>query len=343
MAKAAVLGGSGYTGGELLRLLAVHPSIEVVEATSREYAGKPVYMVHQHLRGFYTLRFTRMSFERVPDVDIVFNALPHGVAVEYTATLVEHGVKVVDLSADYRLRDPGAYEQWYGFKHPRPDLLEEAVYGLPELHREEIRGARLVASPGCNATAAILSLAPLARAGLLRGPVLVDVKAGSSEGGSKPKRGSHHPEREGAARPYSPSGHRHEAEAEQELSALAGAPVRVSLVPHAVSMVRGVLASSHVWVDGVDEAELARSYARLYGGERFVRVVPRGQVVDVKNVVGSYFVDVGYALDGRTGRLTGFAALDNLIRGAAGQAVHAANLMLGLREEEGLLFPPLRP
>ncbi|MCE4602720.1 MAG: N-acetyl-gamma-glutamyl-phosphate reductase [Desulfurococcales archaeon] len=343
MARAAVLGGSGYTGGELLRLLAAHPDIEVTEATSREYAGKPVYMVHQHLRGFYSIRFTRTSFDRIPDVDIVFNALPHGVAVEYTATLVDHGIKVVDLSADYRLRDPGEYERWYGFTHPRPDLLEKAVYGIPELHRDEIRGASLVASPGCNATAAILSLAPIARTGLIRGPVLVDVKAGSSEGGSKPKRGSHHPEREGAARPYSPSGHRHEAEAEQELSILAGSRVSVSLVPHAVSMVRGVLASGHLWVGEVDERVLAREYASLYGGERFIRVIPRGQVVDVKNVVGSHFVDVGYAYDQRTGRLTGFAALDNLIRGAAGQAVHSANIMLGLREEEGLLMPPLRP
>ncbi|MEB3774370.1 MAG: N-acetyl-gamma-glutamyl-phosphate reductase [Desulfurococcales archaeon] len=343
VARAAILGGSGYTGGELLRLLAMHPGIEVVEATSREYKGKPIYYAHPHLRGFYSIRFTSLDTGRIPDVDIVFNALPHGVAVEYTGYLVDHGIRVVDLSADYRLKDPEAYRSWYGMDHPREDLLEESVYGIPELRREEIRGARLVASPGCNATAAILSLAPLAVAGLLSGPVVVDIKAGSSEGGAKPKKGGHHPEREGAARPYSPAGHRHEAEAEQELSRLARTSVRVSLVPHAVSMVRGVLASSHLWVEDLDLQEVSRSYAALYGGERFIRVYPRGSIIDVKNVVGSHMVDVSYSYDERTGRLTAFAALDNLVRGAAGQAVHAANIMLGLVEDLGLGYPPLKP
>ncbi len=343
MVRAAVLGASGYTGGELLRLLAVHPEIEVEVATSREYAGKPIHAAHPHLRGFYQIRYTRLDTSRVLDVDLAFNALPHGVAVEYTGMLVDHGIRVVDLSADYRLKDPGEYERWYGFQHPREDLLSQAVYGLPELHREEIRGARLVASPGCNATAAILALAPAAVAGLIGDRVVVDVKAGSSEGGSKPRKGSHHPEREGAARPYSASGHRHEAEVEQEVSRLAGHRVTASLVPHAVSMIRGVLASAHLWVEDLDPMTLRRGYARVFGGERFIRVAPEGWVVDVKNVAGSNIVDVGYSYDGRTGRLTLFAALDNLIRGAAGQAIQSANLMLGLDEGLGLLYPPLRP
>ncbi|NOZ89365.1 MAG: N-acetyl-gamma-glutamyl-phosphate reductase, partial [Crenarchaeota archaeon] len=226
--------------------------------------------------------------------------------------------------------------------------LEKAVYGLPELHRDELKGARLIASPGCNATAAILALAPVAAekglADLDR--VIVDVKVGSSEGGSKPTRGSHHPERENAIRPYEPGGHRHAAEAEQELSRLAGRRVRVSLVPHAVSSIRGALASGHVWLErSVAGQELLRLYTRFYMGSRFVRIVygtPPGYP-DPKYVVGSNYADVGFAVEERLGRLTAFAAIDNLVRGAAGQAVQAWNISRGWDEALGLDYPPLKP
>jgi N-acetyl-gamma-glutamyl-phosphate/LysW-gamma-L-alpha-aminoadipyl-6-phosphate reductase len=352
MLRAAILGASGYTGGELLRILALHSGVEVVYASSREYAGYPIHHVHPHLRGFYRgMRFERLSLDKLLslDVDVVFSALPHGVGLKLTASLYEHGVQIVDLSADYRLRDPSAYTRWYGFEHPYPDLLSKAVYGLPELHRDELRGARLIASPGCNATAAILAAAPLVRFGLLEKPIrlIVDVKASSSEGGSKPRRGSHHPEREGALHPYSASGHRHAAEVLQELSRLApGDSIVVSLVPHAVSSVRGVLASAHSWArPGVTLQELARAYAEMYAGEPFVRIVsasPPGHP-DTKNVVGSNYADVGYALEESVGRVTGFAALDNLVKGAAGQAVQAFNVSRGYPETEGLRYPPIHP
>ena len=351
MLRVAVLGASGYTGGELLRLLALHGEVEVVYASSREYAGLPVHYVHPNLRGFYRrLRFEKLNIDRILslDVDAVFSALPHGVGLKTTATLYEHGVQVVDLSADYRLRSPEEYRVWYGFEHPYPDLLSKAVYGLPELHREELKGARLIAVPGCNATAAILASAPLVKYGVLEEPIriLVDVKASSSEGGSKPKRGSHHPEREGAMRPYSAEGHRHAAEVAQELSRLAGVEVTVSLVPHAVPAVRGVLASAHSWARrGVSKRDIARAYAEMYSGEPFVRIVASGPVgyPDAKHIVGSNYADVGYAFEERTGRVTGFAALDNLVKGAAGQAIQAFNVSRGLPEAKGRLYPPLHP
>ena len=350
MVRVAVLGASGYTGGELLRILALHPEAEVVVATSREYAGKPIHFVHFNLRGFYRgLRFTPFSLDAVlkAEVDTVFSALPHGVGIEYTRSLYEHGIQVVDLSADYRLKDPELYKKWYGWEHPYPDLLAKAVYGLPELHRDELPGAKLIASPGCNATAAIFAAAPLAREGLVEGDrLVVDVKVGSSEGGSKPTRGSHHPERENAIRPYDAGGHRHAAEAEQELSRLAGRRIRVSLIPHAVSSIRGALASAHAWASrGVTSQELLRLYASFYRGMRFVRLVhgtPPGYP-DPKYVVGSNYVDVGFAVEETLGRVTGFAAIDNLVRGAAGQAVQAWNISRGWDEALGLDYPPLKP
>ena len=348
MIRAAVLGGSGYTGGELLRLLATHPSVEVFYVTSREYAGAPIHFAHPNLRGYYRgLRFEKLSLDRALEADVVFSALPHGVGLETTAKLVESGVQVVDLSADYRLKNPSAYREWYGFEHPYPDLLARAVYGLPELHRDELRGAKLIASPGCNATAAILASAPLVKHGLLEdNRLIVDVKAGSSERGSKPSRSSHHPEREGAMRPYSPRGHRHAAEAEQELARLAGGEVRVSLIPHAVSSIRGVLASAHAWLrEGATDMDVARAFSETYRGSRFIRIVAIGAqgTVDPKFVQGSNYADVGYAVEKRIGRVTGFAAIDNLVRGAAGQAIQAFNISRDLPEDAGLDQPPLHP
>ncbi len=346
MIKAAVLGASGYTGGELLRILYTHPEARVVYASSREYKGKPIHYAHPALHGLYSnLRFEQLSLDKASKADVVFNALPHGVAAELTGELHDMGLLVVDLSADYRLRDPGEYTRWYGLEHPRQDLLEKAVYGLPELHREEIRNARLIASPGCNATAAILASAPLASAGLLGDTVVADVKTGSSEGGSKPSRGSHHPEREGSIRPYKPGGHRHQAEVSQELTRLAGRRIKASLVPHVVPAVRGVLASVHAIIDGVGEDELLKAYTLFYKDEPFIRIsrfTPL-KYPDAKNVVGSNYADVGYAVDPETGRVTGFAAIDNLLKGAAGQAVQNMNIALGLPETMGLETPPLRP
>nr|WP_131160599.1 N-acetyl-gamma-glutamyl-phosphate reductase [Aeropyrum pernix] len=350
--RAGILGASGMTGGELLRILASHPGVEVEWATSREYAGKPVHTAHPHLRGFYTgLKYTSIDNIDVGEVDVVFNALPHGVGASIVAEAYENGVRVVDLSADYRLRDQSLYPKLYGFKHPRPDLLDEAIYALPEIYGEKLRGARLAAVPGCNATAAILAAAPLVASKIIDMDVgiIVDVKAASSEAGSKPSRHSIHPLREGSARPYTPWGHRHAAEAIQVLRDLAGRGVRLSLVPHAVSMARGVLASAHALLrDNIGFSEAVRAYASFYKNSPMVRVKPMAPGLpvdppDVKNVIGSMFAEVGFAVEEESGRITGFAAIDNLVRGAAGQAVYAMNAMLGFDEWEGLRSPPLRP
>jgi len=347
--RVCVAGASGYTGGELLRILAHHPGVEVVLATSREYVGKPVHCVHFNLRGVYRdLKFSELSVDAVlKNCDAVFLALPHGVSLNYVPKFYETGLLVVDLSADFRLKDPGAYKAWYGFEHPYPDLLRKAVYGLPEIHRGELRGAKLVALPGCNATAAIISLIPVVKAGLVDTErILVDVKAGSSEAGSRLSPADHHPERSGCIRPYEASGHRHAAEVEQELSIVAGKSVRVSMVPHAVGSVRGVLASSHVWLlEDIEELDVLRLYASTYRNEPFVRIVykaPPG-APDPKYVVGSNYVDVGFALEKRVMRLTAFAAIDNLVKGAAGQAVQAFNIAVGFEETTGLKTIPLKP
>lgn len=350
--KVAILGASGYTGGELLRLLAAHPRMEVVFATSREYKGMPVHRAHPALRGFYKgLRLSEPSLDGLLGADLVFNALPPGVGARLVGDAVDHGLRVVDLSPDYRLRSPELYQKVYGLAHPRPDLLERSVYGLPEIAGESLRGARLIAAPGCNATAAILASAPLVAARLLEEPyrIVVDVKAGSSERGSKPSRSSHHPEREGSSRPYSPVGHRHSFEAQQVLSELGGSRVTVSIVPHAVPMVRGVLASAHGWArQGVSFEDVARAYTEFYRNRVFVRLKPLtkatlGDPPDVKNVLGSNFAEIGYALEDRVSRVTSFTAIDNLVKGAAGQAIQAANIALGIPETEGLWTPPLRP
>uniref|UniRef100_A0A7J3ZLA4 Putative [LysW]-L-2-aminoadipate/[LysW]-L-glutamate phosphate reductase n=1 Tax=Fervidicoccus fontis TaxID=683846 RepID=A0A7J3ZLA4_9CREN len=348
MYEAAILGASGYVGGELLRLLLGHPEIRVKKAYSRRYADKPVHYVHPHLRGFYRgLRFERFDSEVSPDADIVFNALPHGEGIHITARLVEQGIRIVDLSADFRLKDPEKYKVWYGFEHPYPDLLEKFVYGLPELNSEELRGARLIASPGCNATASILAAAPLIKEAIIDlQTIIIDVKVGSSEAGRTPYEGSHHPEREGTIRPYQAWGHRHLEEFLQEARKLTSRGLRASMIPHAVSSIRGALASVHSWLTrDLDELDLWKVYARFYRGRPFIRIVYSStqKLPDTKNVVGSNYADVSFAKENYTGRVSGFTALDNLVKGAAGQAIQALNISLGLREEAGLEVPPLKP
>jgi len=349
LVRVAVVGASGYTGGELLRILAQHPKVEVTVATSREFKGKPIHYVHFNLRGFYrNLRFTEFNLDRVSELaDVAFLALPHGVSVNYVPKLLEVGMKVVDLSADFRLKDPKAYVRWYGYEHPYPDLLKKAVYGMPEIHRDELRDAELIASPGCNATASILALLPLIKYSLVSTDLIViDVKAGSSEGGSKPTQSSHHPEREGSVRPYSVGGHRHVAEVEQELSLIAGKEVRATLTPHAVSIVRGVLATAYARLSsGVSEADVLKAFARTYVNEPFIRVVHKSPpgYPNPKYVVGSNYADVGFGVEGRLGIVKAFAAIDNLMKGGAGQAVQSFNVMMGFNEGDGLLTPPLKP
>ena len=349
MLRVGVVGASGYVGGETLRLLLHHPEAEVVQATSRRYAGEFVYRVHPNLRGMTELKFMDVDVDRLAECDVVFMATPHGVSARLTPKLLEVGLKVIDLSADFRLKDESAYSRWYGWRHPAPELLNEAVYGLPELHRREIAKARLVACPGCMATSAILALAPVVGAGLVDlERIVVDAKMGSSGSGATATLASIHAERFGVVRPYAPAGHRHVAEIEQELGALCGKPLKVGMTAHAVNIVRGILSTIHTYPVGeLELRKLWEVYREAYGDEPFVRLVrdKRGiyRLPDPKVVFGTNFCDIGFELDRHAGRLVLFSAIDNLMKGAAGQAVQCLNIMLGIDEKTGLEFPGFHP
>ncbi len=285
---------------------------------------------------------------RLAENDIVFSALPHGVGLDYVKELYEMGVKIIDLSGDYRLKKPEDYEKWYGYTHPYPELLKEFTYGLPEVYGNEIRKSRAVASPGCNSTISILGLFPLIKNDLTMPSIIIDVKVGSSEGGKTPRTGSHHPEREGAIRTYSPEGHRHIAEIKQvieEVSSHNRNPV-IIMIPHSVGAVRGAYATITAQLkEGVSTDDITRSFYQAYRKARFVRIVRGGpkKYPDVKDTIGSNFADIGWVVHHNKDFITVFVASDNLVRGAAGQAIHSMNLMLGFRGEEGLLHPPIHP
>ncbi len=343
MRRAAIVGASGYTGGELLRLLLSHPQVEVTQVTSEHHLGEYVHSLHPNLRKRSLLRF--ISRQALEPCDVLFLALPHGEAQKHIDHYAALAPYVIDLSADFRLRDPGRYQRWYGAEHLAPAWLSRFVYGLPELHREEMRTARYISGVGCNAAASILALLPLARSGLLdlSRPVIVDVKVGSSEAGASPNPGSHHPERSGVIRTYAPTGHRHTAEILQELG---WEQVHLSIT--SVDVVRGALAAAHAFTQsGVTEKELWRAYRAWAAAEPFIRIVKeRGgihRVPDPKVLAGSNYVDVGFELDETTGRVVALAAIDNLMKGAAGSAVQAMNVMLGLEETAGLEFSGLHP
>ncbi len=350
MTRISVMGGSGYVGGELLRLLVAHPACELQSVTSRRYAGEPLYRVHPNLRGLTTLRFQEHNVDAVAaDSDVVFTALPHGESVSVVPDLLNAGLRVVDLTADFRLKASGGYKEYYGFEHPHPELLNKSTYGLPELHRAQIRDSKLVAVPGCMATAAILGLAPLISDDLVDSDkIVVDVKIGSSGAGVSPTVASHHSERSDGVRPYKVTGHRHIAEVEQELGQLGHGEVRVALTPHAVNMVRGILATTHTFTSvNLSEKDLWKSYRAHYGEEPFVRMVSDKKglygLPNPKVTVGTNFCDIGFEVDTHTQRVIVFSALDNLTKGAAGQAVQCFNIMNQLDEHTGLNGTGLHP
>ena len=352
MVRVGILAASGYIGGELLRLLLQHPEAEVTVATSRKSAGEYVFRVHPNLRGVTELQFSPNDPAKViADSDVVFAALPHGESVKIVPQIADAGLKVIDLSADFRLSDKGQYPSWYGYDHPRPDLLEKFVFSIPEINRDQVKGARLVSSPGCMAITAILALAPLLREkalGIDRDHLVVDAKVGSSGAGGKPSLSTHFSERYNVVRAYKPAGHRHSAEIEQVLAAMAGERVRVSMSAHAVNMVRGILVTSHLFTaDPVKPIDVWKAYRSMYTGSYFVRLVRDKagpfRLPDPKLVIGSNFCDVGFEIEDRTGRLVALSATDNLIKGAAGNAIQSMNLMLGLDEKAGLEMAPLHP
>lgn len=350
MLRIGIIGGSGYVGSELLRLLLLHPQAEVTMVTSRQYVGEYIFNVHPNLRGLTQLKFVPQDFaELQKNCDLVFTATPHGGSVHLVPKLLDLGLKVIDMSADFRLKNPADYETYYGWKHAHPEMLKEAAYGLPELHREEIKNARLVACPGCMATTAILGLAPVVNAGLVdKDKIVVDLKVGSSGGGSKPSISSHHPERFSGVRPYKVVGHRHIAEVEQELSALTNESVKISFSPHAVNMVRGILATIYTFpVQPVTGKDVWKALRGLYGNEPFVRLVKyqKGpyQLPDPKVTMGTNYCDVGFEIDEHANRLLLFSALDNMTKGASGQGVQCMNILMGIDETTGLKSTGFHP
>jgi N-acetyl-gamma-glutamyl-phosphate/LysW-gamma-L-alpha-aminoadipyl-6-phosphate reductase len=348
--KIGIIGGTGYVGGELLRLLLLHPQAEVKMVTSRQSVGEYVFNVHPNLRGLTQLKFVPQDIaELQKHCDLVFTATPHGGSVNLVPKLLDAELKVIDMSADFRLKNPDDYDKWYGWKHTNPQLLKEAAYGLPELHRQEIKSARLVACPGCMATAAILPLAPVIKANLVeKNRIVVDVKIGSSGAGSKPTIASHHPERFGGVRPYKVAGHRHLAEMEQELNNLTSEPVTVSFTPHAVNMVRGILSTIHVFPKTpLTNKVVWKTLRSQYEGESFIRFVKyqKGpyKLPDPKVTMGTNFCDIGFELDPHANRLLLFSAIDNIVKGASGQGVQCLNIMMDIDENTGLKSTGFHP
>jgi N-acetyl-gamma-glutamyl-phosphate reductase len=348
--QVAVVGASGYSGEELVRLLLSHPHAELVAVTSRQYAGQPLAQVFPKFANHPRTRSLRFS-EPKPELlakqaGVVFLALPHGVAAEFARPLCELGCRVIDLSADFRLKDPLIYQEFYGHEHTAPDLLAESVYGLPEIRREEIARATLVASPGCYPTSILLPLIPLLQAGLVRhNGIIADSLSGVSGAGRKAELDYLFVECNESVRPYGVPRHRHISEIEQELSAAAGNAVKIQFTPHLIPVNRGILTT--LYLEPADEFKgggfsefehkVASCFQAAYGQEPFVRLLDGKSLPDTKNVVGTNVLELAWRLDPRTQRLLLFSAEDNLLKGASGQAIQSLNLMCGWPETAGLL------
>ncbi len=344
-----VVGGSGYTGGELIRLLLLHPMVNLSFVSSRRFKGKSIGSVHPNLRQHTKIRFKEYNPSRIGDeCELVFLSVPHGTSQKYVPELYSMGLKIIDLSADFRLKKLEEYEKYYE-SHSCPEYLEKSVYGLPEIHREEIRNSRLIACPGCISTSAILALAPFINSDFIsKDFIVIDAKMGSTGAGRTASQSTHHAEREGVIRPYKVTGHRHLAEIEQELSMLAKENVKLAFSAHAVDVVRGILCTIHVPLKReVNEKEIGRKLREFYKDEYFIRVIAQKKglyrLPDPKTLIGSNFCDIGFELDSHMPRLVVLSALDNLMKGAAGQAIQNMNIAMGWREETGLTYPPLFP
>ena len=346
--KAGLVGVTGYTGMELARLMTHHSSMELVRVTSRSEAGKTLAEIYPFLNRLPLgdLVITQPDPKDLADeCDVVFLAVPHKTAMEIAATLLDEGVKVVDLSADFRINDKATYEQWYAVEHTRADLLDEAVYGLPELYLDNIMGARLIANPGCYPTSSILGLAPALSGGFIQtDDIVIDAKSGTSGAGRGAKVGSLFCEVHDSFKAYSLPSHRHTPEIEQELSKLGGTDITVSFNTHLLPIDRGILSTiytkltAEMTLDAVHEA-----YTEFYADKPLVRVLPKGQLPETRYVRGTVFCDIGLVVDPRTNRLIVLSAIDNLCRGASGQALMNANLICGLDIDEGLPMAPMMP
>ena len=332
--KAAIVGASGYSGQELIRLLLRHPHVDITHYTSRQYAGKSVAEVFPRFRGQVDATFVEPDVDQI-EADVVFLALPHGVAAEYAPALLRKGIKVLELSADFRLKSTAAYKEFYERDHPAPELLKEAVYGLPEIHRDKIKGAKLVACPGCYPTSIILGSAPALKNDMGRhDSIIVTSLSGVSGAGRKVADEFLFTECNESARAYEIPKHRHIGEIEQELSSLAGSSITISFTPHLIPLNRGIVSTIYMSVAAKPDDALA-VYQAFYKSEPFVRVTPA--LPDTKNVEATNFCDISVRIDPRTNRLVVVSVIDNLTKGAAGQAVQCLNLVCGYDETTGLL------
>lgn len=340
--RISIIGGSGYTGGELIRLLLRHPEVEINQVTSQRFNGKNLSSVHPNLRKITDLKFS--SIEKLENCDILFLSTPNGYSMNNIKKFLEIGTKVVDLSSDFRLKNPKDYEIWYNHVHTAPEILEKAVYGLPELHRKEIKKANLISGVGCIATSAILPLYPLIKNNLIDlEKIIVDSKIGSSARGNQSSLSSHHPERSGVVRIYAPTMHRHTAEIEQELNF--GIKPTISLSAHGVEIVRGILSTCHVFlkdelIEKFDDKEIWKIYRNEYRNEQFIRIVKERKGIyrfpEPKLLIGSNFCDIGFVKDEHSNRVVIVSAIDNLMKGAAGSAVQCMNIMSNYDETLGL-------
>jgi N-acetyl-gamma-glutamyl-phosphate reductase len=336
----AILGASGYTGAELVRLIATHPSIRIAALAAERKAGQTMGEVFPHLRHLDLPRLTTIDAIDFAGIDLAFCALPHATSQEVIAAL-PRDLKIVDLSADFRLRDPAVYASWYGHEHLALDLQAEAVYGLTEFYRDDIRKARLVAGTGCNSATGIYAILPLLRAGVIDpDDIIIDLATGVSGAGRSPKEGMLHSEVSEGYHAYNVAKHRHLAEFDQEFTRAAGRPVEVTFTPHLLPQNRGILAT--IYVHG-DASAIHAALAEAYADEPFIVVLPFGEAPATRHVRGSNFVHLGVIADRRAGRAMVFSTLDNLAKGSSGQALQNANLMLGLPETAGLMAAPLFP
>ncbi len=340
--KVGVVGASGYTGGELLRLLAGHPECEIACATSRKFKGKNVAEAHPNLRSILKIKFEDLAPEKVASkCDFIFTATPHGTSMSTIPVFVDSGIKAVDLSGDFRFKDVKTYERYYKLKHEHPEI--KAVFGLPELHRREIKKAKVVANPGCYAACVILGLAPLVKENIAE-IIAVDAKSGISGAGAGPTQRTHYPLTAESVLPYSVAAHRHLPEIEQELQVL-NRKINISFVPHLVPVIRGISATMHCFLRrGMDGERLRTLYENFYRNEPFVRILNAGEMPRMSAVRGSNYIDIGcFEVDEERKRAIVVAVLDNLVKGAAGQAVQNMNIMQGFGETAGLKCAALHP
>lgn len=346
MIKAGIIGSTGYAGAEIVRILMRHPETEIVWFGSRSYQDMPYASVFQNMTQIVDAKCMGENMDELANaVDVIFTATPQGLCASLVNEDILSKVKIIDLSADFRIKDVSVYEKWYGITHPSPSYIKEAVYGLCEINRKDIAGARLIANPGCYTTCSILSCYPLVKEGLIdTDTLIIDAKSGTSGAGRGAKVANLYCEVNESIKAYGVTSHRHTPEIEEQLGYAAGKEVMINFTPHLVPMNRGILATSYATLNGdVTEQQIREAYEKYYGDEYFIRILPEGVLPETRWVEGSNYVDIGWKIDPRTHRIVILGALDNLVKGAAGQAVQNMNIIFGLEEKTGIDFVPVFP